>query len=248
MSKQLKLKFKKIIKEAEFTQADLEYHNELLPEAKQLFQEEVSKVIESLSDEDQKLIAEADRINQEAFQKELEKRMAEARKGEEPEDDQEELGPESTSLIASDAAEEDGDDPIEDIDEPVSKASQVKKMFYRIAERTHPDKLASRGYSPEETARMQAVFKLAREAYNNENWYHLYSIGLNLGIDLPDPSKENIAWVKEDIRSTLGEISKIAVLIVWVWYTGDDNSKFQALQCHFKQVYDLDLVNMDEEN
>jgi len=239
MSKQLKLKFKKILKEAEFTQADLEYHEELLPEAKQLFGEEVSKIIASLSAEDKKLIQESDRIRMEAFQKEMEKRMAESAV-EVPEEE----GNDPMSLIPGDFdVEEEGDNPEEEPDRPVSKMAELKKMFYRIAERTHPDKLAARGYSKEEAARLEGIFKQAKTAYNDENWYQLYSIGLALGTPVPVPSKENIKWVKEDIRSTLGTISKIAILIVWVWYTGEDASKFQALQCHFKQLYDLDLIN-----
>ena len=239
MSKQLKLKFKKILKEAEFTQADLEYHEELLPEAKQLFGEEISKIIAALSPEDQNLIKESDRIRQEAFQKELEKRMAESGRAVEEEDPCE-----TTSLVVGDFDIEEEEGDIEDETAKVtSKMGELKKMFYRIAERTHPDKLAAKGYSEEESSRLEKVFKLAKTAYSNENWYQLYSIGLTLGIPLPEPSKENIKWVKEDIRTTLGTISKIAILIVWVWYTGDDAAKFQSLQCHFKQVYDLDLVN-----
>jgi hypothetical protein len=241
MSKQLKLKFKKILKEAEFTQADLEYHEELLPEAKQLFGEEISKIIASLSPEDQKLIEEADRLRQEAFKKELEKRMAES--GDISEEEEEE---DPTSLVVGDFdIEEEEDDPEGEASAPASKVGELKKMFYRIAERSHPDKLAAKGYSKEEITRLEGVFMRAREAYDSENWYQLYSIGLTLGIPLPDPSRENIKWVKEDIKNTLRAISKIAVLIVWVWYTGDEMSKFHAAQCHFKQVYDLDLVSTD---
>lgn len=239
MSKQLKLKFKKILKEAEFTQADLEYHEELLPEAKQLFGEEISKIIASLSPEDQNLIEEADRVRQEAFQKELERRMAESAVEAETEQDED-----PTSLIPGDSDTEEDENSLEgESTVPVSKAGELKKMFYRIAECTHPDKLSAKGYSKEEVTRLENIFKRARAAYTSDNWYQLYSIGLDLGIVLPDPSKENIKWVKEDIKNTLGAISKIAVLVVWVWYTGDDTSKFHALQCHFKQIYDLDLLN-----
>ena len=126
MSKQLKLKFKKILKEAEFTQADLEYHQELLPEAKQLFGEEISKIIASLSPEDQKLIEEADRLKQEAFQKELEKRMAES--GGVPEEDE---GEDPTSLMTGDfdIEEEEDDDPDGEAPVPPSKTGELKKMF-----------------------------------------------------------------------------------------------------------------------
>ena len=53
MSKQLKLKFKKILKKAEFVNADLEYHQELSTEAKKLFAEAVRSLINQLSTEEQ---------------------------------------------------------------------------------------------------------------------------------------------------------------------------------------------------
>ena len=57
MSKQVKLKFKKLLKKAEFVHADLEYHEELLPEAKNLFSQEVAQTIKDLPPEQQKQIA-----------------------------------------------------------------------------------------------------------------------------------------------------------------------------------------------
>jgi hypothetical protein len=41
MSKQLKLKFKKTLKKAEFVHAGLEYHQQLISEAKSLFGDEI---------------------------------------------------------------------------------------------------------------------------------------------------------------------------------------------------------------
>ena len=56
MSKQVKLKFKKLLKNAEFVYADLEYHEELLPDAKQGFFEAAQKVLDTLPDHIQKEI------------------------------------------------------------------------------------------------------------------------------------------------------------------------------------------------
>ena len=52
MSKQVKLKFKKLIKQADFIHADLEYHDELAVDARNLFREAVEQSIKDLSDED----------------------------------------------------------------------------------------------------------------------------------------------------------------------------------------------------
>ena len=56
MSKQVDLKFKKLLKNAEFVHADLEYHEEMLPEAKQEFFKTVNEIYQQLSAEDRKKI------------------------------------------------------------------------------------------------------------------------------------------------------------------------------------------------
>jgi len=58
MSKQVKLKFKKLIKQAEFVHADLEYHEELSIDAKNLFRDAIQDEIQSLSAE------ETEKLNQ----------------------------------------------------------------------------------------------------------------------------------------------------------------------------------------
>ena len=49
MSKRTQLKFKKLLKKAEFVNADLEYHEELLDDAKLEFNEEFTNIINSFS-------------------------------------------------------------------------------------------------------------------------------------------------------------------------------------------------------
>ena len=51
MSKQIKLKFQKLLKNAEFVQADVNYHEELLPEAKQEFFSAAQEVLNNLPDD-----------------------------------------------------------------------------------------------------------------------------------------------------------------------------------------------------
>ena len=98
-----------------------------------------------------------------------------------------------------------------------------------------------RGLAIEETERLEKVFKRALRAYNNDNWYILYSIALQLGLELPDISEHHIKWVEEDIRQTLSEISGIANLVPWAWYTGDDDLKVSVIKYYFSQIYGLDI-------
>ena len=71
MSKQVALKFKKLVKQAEFVHADLEYHEELSIEAKNLFREAVQEAIEKLSPEQKEAFNELISKQQKQMQEQL---------------------------------------------------------------------------------------------------------------------------------------------------------------------------------
>jgi len=234
MSKQLKLKFKKILKKADFTHADLEYHEELLPEAKQHFADAITKIIEELSDDDKNAIRAADDIRQKEFEKELDVR----RNSSQPETNDADTDPPSDEDTEAEGSNQESEQP--------EKESELKNLFRRIATLTHPDKAVAKGISSVERARLEKIFIRAKKAYDDESWYILHSIAFDLNIELPDPDQDNINWVEEDIQNTLGEIARIAGTIVWVWYAGDDNAKLHALKCYFQQNYGLDLIETND--
>jgi|TARA_Y100000296_G_scaffold86370_2_gene125902 hypothetical protein len=82
MSKQLKYKLKKTLKNAEFVHADLEYHEELSRDALKGFQEEISRLIRVLSEEDkQRLQRCIDEQMSEEFDELVERTIGGARYG-----------------------------------------------------------------------------------------------------------------------------------------------------------------------
>ncbi len=229
MSKQVKLKFKKLLKKAEFVQADFEYHDELLPEAKLEFAKAVNEILSTLSPEDQQKI---DEHKQKSFD-EMVKRMQQ-----EAEKEEEEIGgvpAQSDKLTMEEEDEEDAEETDEEEDDDKNK--KLKKLFYKIADLTHPDKAQARGDSKKETKRLEALFRKAKSAYNDLNWYVLYCIAIDLDLPVEDPTDETLEWLEEDIRLTMGKISEIATLIVWVWYTGDTNRKNMALASYLQQSF-----------
>tara|TARA_Y100000034_G_scaffold127146_1_gene179505 strand:+ start:1432 stop:2145 length:714 start_codon:yes stop_codon:yes gene_type:complete len=230
MSKQLKYKLKKTLKNAEFVHADLEYHEELSQEALCDFQEEINKLLAALSVEDQQRI-----------QDHLDRMAPPVAPPPGPQE------PEPADAIASeeDAEEEPCTDLVNtdiepDLDESppkIDKADELKKLFRRIAERTHPDKVRASGFSNEQVDRLERLFIRAREAHDNENWYTLYSIATELGLDIEDLSDEEIEWIEEDIKKTLAKIAAISNLTAWHWYVGDDTAKRMALKFYFLQAF-----------
>jgi hypothetical protein len=85
--------------------------------------------------------------------------------------------------------------------------------------------------------RLEKIFKRALEAYNDDNWYVVYSIALELQIPLDVESEDYIIWIDEDIRKTLSNISRIGNTVAWMWYVGDEASKAYALKNYFEQIY-----------
>jgi hypothetical protein len=221
MSKQLKYRLKKTLKKAEFVHADLEYHQALLPEAKRLFSEEILKALETLSPEEQDMIT---KIREKTAQEQQEAAIKAAAQTEDAHDLSDDHDKEETT--------------VNETDEP--KKAELKKIFRQIAAQSHPDKQYVRDDSKAEIDRLEKIFKKATDAYNNENWYTLYSLALTLGIPLDEASQSQIEWVEEDIRYTLAEISKIGAVLAWVWYSGDPTIKQLAIKDYFKQVFNYD--------
>tara|TARA_R100001594_G_scaffold121842_1_gene157826 strand:- start:1450 stop:2181 length:732 start_codon:yes stop_codon:yes gene_type:complete len=238
MSKQLKLKFKKTLKKAEFVHADLEYHQQLIFEAKSLFTDEIRRLLGLLSDEQRELLEKEDARRLEVsiqMQEESAKRRENLKQIEE-EVASKILTSDCTSLVTTDLVAEECDP--EDLKEK-TKLLELKKLFYRIAAETHPDKVRANGFSEKEVYRLEKIFKKALNAYESHNWYILYSIAHELDLKINEPTDYYIDWVENDIRNTLGEISKIGSLIAWIWYVGDDQRKKAAIQDYFQQMYNF---------
>ena len=81
------------------------------------------------------------------------------------------------------------------------------------------------------------MFKKAKEAYERDNWYTLYSVAVDLGIEVGEIDEKHIEWIEEDIKLTMGRISQMGQLFAWVWYTSDDEGKERIMDQYFKQVY-----------
>tara|TARA_R110000824_G_scaffold290453_1_gene479000 strand:- start:585 stop:1337 length:753 start_codon:yes stop_codon:yes gene_type:complete len=241
MSKQVKLKFKKLLKKAEFVHADLEYHDELLPEAKLTFADAVSEILATLSEEEKSKIEAHRQDMHNAAVEQLKREHAERERQEAEQLSANVEGVPATSDMLYGEEFPGGIDLAQhdpNIDAPEFKIAELKKLFYKVADLTHPDKSAARGASELESIRLEKLFRRASEAYNNLNWYVLYSIALDLDISVDDPTEDNLEWLENDIRLTMGKIAQVGNLIVWMWYTGNEMTKNMAIANYLKQVFD----------
>jgi hypothetical protein len=233
MSKQLKYRFKKILKKAEFIHADLEYHREVLPEAKKLFSEAVAKIINNMPPQEQK---ELEDIRNSRLQNELltrEKNIS-AQESNDAKARDDEVESSEVEAVDNPTEAKDKENFVSD-----SRRAEIKKLFRQIAEQTHPDKTQSSGRGEAECAKLEAVFKKAQEARDAQNWYLLYCIAIDLDLPVESniSSQKCLEWVEEDIRQTMVQISEISKLLAWVWLEGDTTTREAAVQDYFRQMY-----------
>ena len=229
-----------MLKKAEFVHADLEYHEELVFEAKIDFNEAFLDRVNNMSRRERKYWKRhLNTLNDERAKQLLQQAEEEKQKRIDAE-----TAEEQTDIVKNKEIFMDGETGEEfylnpdEVDTPDDdKSGVIKKLYRKIASETHPDKLVASGFSQREVERKEQIFMKAKEAYERENWYMIYSIAIDLGISPGDIDEKHINWIEEDVKLTMGRISRIGQLFVWVWYTSPDEQKEKVMDQYFKQVY-----------
>jgi len=238
MSKQLKYQLKKTLKKAEFVHADLEYHEEVGVDASNLFNKRIQELFMALPDDVKEQLLHYQSMKAAAAQ-------AAAVPTEEPEEDLEESDDETTDIVPTDIEPSAPTEEEKEIEEVKMKDSELKKLFRRIAALSHPDKLAAAGLSETEVERMEKIFKRARAAFERENWFVLYTIAVDLGLELDTESERHIHWIEQDIKNTERLIAELANRTYWHWYSADsDTIKNNAIRHYFLHVYNYDYPGL----
>lgn len=187
MSKRTELKFKKMLKKADFVHADLEYHEELVHEAKMGFNKSFIEKINNMSRlQKRHWKRHVKLLNDEKAKRLLEEAQKDKEKAEQEieEDTSCAVGAVNKETFIDGITGEERYLNPEEIDEMdvEDKQGVIKKLYRRIANVTHPDKLIAAGVGPLEVNKKTKLFKKAKEAYERDNWYTIYSIAIDLGI------------------------------------------------------------------
>lgn len=236
MSKQLKYQLKKTIKNAEFVHADLEYHEEVGSEAKEQFFKKVSQMFADLPLEVKKQLQQYHDLMAAAKAREA-AAAEEAEVGEE----EETINAEKGEIVPAESTDDEPDEEEKEIAAVKMKDAELKKLFRRIAALTHPDKVSARGGSEEEAARLESIFKKARSAFERENWFVLYTVAIDLGLEMEEESERHIHWIEQDIKNTRRLIETLANRTYWLWYLAeDDAARSGCIRHYFLQIYNYE--------
>jgi uncharacterized protein YktB (UPF0637 family) len=232
MSKQLKYQLKKTLKKAEFMQADLEYHEEVGIEAQKLFLERITELFQALPPDVQTQLTQ---------HLDLKRGVAAPKIEEQKQEETDQNTSESTEIAPSEHEAQEASEEEKEIEAVKMKSSELKTLFRRIAEVSHPDKVVAKGFSPQEVERYEKIFKKAKNAFDRENWFVLYTLAIELGIELDTESERHIHWVEQDIKNTERLIKELANRTYWHWYIAkNEEAKTNALRHYFLQLYNYD--------
>ena len=89
------------------------------------------------------------------------------------------------------------------------KNKDLRKLYRKIAEKTHPDKIR--------TEDKTNLFSAAAKAYKEHNIAEMLNIASKLNIELPNPSMETILLLEENITAIDASINHMKESIAWHW-------------------------------
>jgi len=91
----------------------------------------------------------------------------------------------------------------------IPKNKDLKKLYRKIAEKTHPDKVGNDKYA--------SVFSAAAQAYVSNNLAEILKICGNMNIEIIELCPESIALLKENIKEISEAIYHKKQTAAWVW-------------------------------
>jgi len=157
-----------------------------------------------------------------------------------PDDETEEADEAALSTVVADPVSETEMPPENDLDEEdveinenkAPKDPEVKKMFRKLVEKTHPDRTGTNDTVDD--------FLKAKEAYENNNLAELVSLGIKYNIDVPDGMilTENNSLMAS-IRQLKQEIESKQRTIAYKWYLCETEDQKLGLANLLKQMYGL---------
>lgn len=124
-------------------------------------------------------------------------------------------------------------DPIEEVEEE-NDDNIFTSLFKKIVKLTHPDTYDKNDSENTKEKKLQTFLK-AKKAVDKKSWYEIQKIALELGIELPEPSKEQIKWLEKEITRIKERITFITSTYAWVWFHKEEN-KESMMHDYFKVV------------
>ena len=108
----------------------------------------------------------------------------------------------------------------------------VKNVFKKIAQKTHPDKLIKEDTLSSTYKEKVDMYKEALGSVENRDWSRVIEIAMELGIDVSDIKKDDSDYLHESTKALIEKIKELKSTYAWVWYHAEnkENAKQMILQ------------------
>ena len=108
----------------------------------------------------------------------------------------------------------------------------VKNVFKKIAQKTHPDKLIKEDTSTSTYKEKVDMYKEALGSVENRDWSRVIEIAMELGIDVSDVKNDDSDYLNESIKALTSKTKELQNTYAWIWYHAEnkENAKQMILQ------------------
>jgi len=133
------------------------------------------------------------------------------------------------------------DEKAETIEE--KDATDVHQAFYKVyrklAMHLHPDRQPAEASSGEKKETLQ-LFKEAKSALDDKHYFILFELAERFGIPQPDNYKEQIRWMKREVKAVEQKISDEKATYNYLFAeTEADTDRDKLMRNFLKQVYNF---------
>lgn len=128
--------------------------------------------------------------------------------------------PKPNKITENDPIEEnipDLEDVEHELEQREPKNKDLKKLYRKIVEKTHPDKTGDNS--------LAQVFSDAVKAYNQSDIAKMLEIASQLNIEITELAAESIALLNQNIETLTKEIHSKRNTAAWAWHSAKENAE-----------------------
>ena len=111
------------------------------------------------------------------------------------------------------------------------KTEETKKIYRKIVEATHPDKVGDDS--------LEEVFKRAVNAHKSGDIFTLYNIADDLGIQIPETSEKKILLMERKNKDLSDKVKEKKKSFGWKWYHTESEEEREKLKKSFYQFHGI---------
>ncbi len=105
----------------------------------------------------------------------------------------------------------------------------VKHVFKKIAQKTHPDKLIKEDTLSSTYKEKVDMYKEALGSVENRDWSRVIEIAMELGIDVSDVKNDDSDYLNESIKALTSKIKELQNTYAWLWYHADNKENIKQM-------------------